>query len=177
MPWRLSDAQVLELRPFVKDQRILDLGAADLEGSRLMLELGARDVLAVDRHEMRPPRTDKIETRVAYFHDVKETRPVVLASWIMNWPVNIEHHLHAAELIISISKNTDRSACGYRQMWELLRQRELLLHVPEHRNTLTVYGPKTQGRLPTGEELAALWPNPMRQFSFEEAEELASRNQ
>ena len=171
--WRLSSRQLELLEPFVKDQSILDLGAADLEGSELMLELGARDVLAVDRSSMPKPSSDKITTRVTQFHLLEETRPVVLASWIVNWPVNIERHLAAAELVISISKNTDGSACGYPWMWTYLCRRELLVHLPERRNTLTVYGPRVVERPLTGEEFAAL--NQGRMYDFDEAETLAPR--
>ena len=156
MRFRLSEDQIRQLEPFVKDQSILDLGAAQLEGSELLVELGARDVLAVDRNRMPAPSSSRITTRVELFHNLEETRPVVLASWIVNWQVNIEHHLEAAECIISISKNTDGSSCGYQQMWELLRRREVLLHLPERQNTLTVYGPELVDRAPTGEEVAAL---------------------
>ena len=173
MRFRLSDEQVTQLEPFVKDQSILDLGAAELTGSELLVELGARDVLAVDRNRMPKPSSNRITTRVVQFHQLEETRPVVLASWIVNWQVNIERHLRAAKVIISISKNTDGSSCGYEQMWQLLMMREILLHVPERQNTLTVYGPASGlRRPPTGEEFAATWPDPMRMFSFEEAEEI-----
>ena len=140
MRFRLSHDQIRQLEPFVKDQSILDLGTAELTGSELLLELPARDVLAVDRNKMPKPSSSAITTRVELFHNLEATRPAVLASWIVNWPVNIEHHLEAAELI-SISKNTDGSSCGYPAMWDILVQREILLHVPERRNTLTVYGP------------------------------------
>jgi hypothetical protein len=176
MRFRLSDDQVRQLEPFVKDQSILDLGAAELAGSELLVELGARDVLAVDRNRMPTPSSELITTQVTQFHMLEETRPVVLASWIVNWPVNIERHLRAAKYIISISKNTDGSSCGYEQMWQLLMMREVLLYVPERKNALTVYGPDSGiRRTPTGEELAATWPDPMRMFSFEEAEELVKQ--
>lgn len=174
--FRLSDEQTAELEPFVKDRSILDLGAGWLEGSRAMLELGARDVLAVDRHSMPAPGSSAITTRTVHFADLEETRPVILASWIVNWPVDIERHLMAAELVISVSKNTDGASCGYPQMWNLLRKREILLYLPERQNTLTVYGPKEVHRSPVGEELAATWPDHMRMFSFEEAEKLAQEN-
>ena len=174
MRFRLSDKQLDHLEEYVKDSSILDLGAADLEGAQLMLELGARDVLAVDRFEMPKPSSSRITTKTTQFQYLEETRPVVLASWIVNWQVDIEKFLEAADVVISISKNTDGSACGYRGMWEHLRRREVLLHLPERQNTLTVYGPKHEIRPPTGEEVAVLWPYPMRMWSFEEAEDLAN---
>ena len=176
MRFRLSDHQLRQLKPYVKDQSILDLGAADLSGSELLLDLGAQDVLAVDRNRMPTPSSNRITTRVAQFHQLEETRPVVLASWIVNWQVNLERSLEAAELVISISKNTDGSSCGYREMWELLRRREVMLHVPERINTLTVYGPCLTDRPPTGEEVAALWPDIMRVWTFDEAERQAQKN-
>jgi len=176
MRFRLSEDQIRRLEPFVKDQSILDLGAAELAGSELMVELGAQDVLAVDRNGMPTPSSSSITTRVTQFHLLEETRPVVLASWIVNWQVNLERHLDAADVVISISKNTDGSSCGYREMWVLLRRREVLLHVPERINTLTVYGPRLVDRAPTGEEVAALWPDIMRVWSFDEAEMQAQKN-
>lgn len=173
MQFRLNDNQLERLRPYVKDSSILDLGAGNLEGAQLMLELGARDVLAVDRFEMPKPSSSRITTRTTQFQYLEETRSVVLASWIVNWQVDIEKFLEAADVVISISKNTDGSACGYRGMWEHLRHREILLHLPERQNTLTVYGPRHEVRPPTGEELAALWLDPMRMWSFEEAETAA----
>jgi len=174
MRFKLSEDQARQLEPFVKDQSILDLGAAELLGSDLLVELGAQDVLAVDRHPMPTPSSSRITTLETHFHQLKESRPVVFASWIVNWPVNIEPFLTVAGVIISISKNTDASCCGYGQMWKLLMRREILLHVPEFKNTLTVYGPKLVTRAPTGEEYAAM--RPMRMYSFAEAEELARKS-
>ena len=171
--WRLSVEQLELLEPFVKDQSILDLGAANLEGSELMLELGAREVLAVDRTHMPKPSSSRITTRVTQFHLLEDTMPVVLASWVVNWPVSIERHLAAAKTVISISKNTDGTCCGYPWMWTYLCQRELLLYMPERRNTLTVYGPGIVERPLTGEEFAAL--NQDRIYDFDEAEQLAQQ--
>jgi len=178
MRFRLNDKQLEHLRPYVKDSSILDLGAADLEGAQLMLELGARDVLAVDRFEMPRPSISRITTKQVQFQHLEETRPVVLASWIVNWQVDIEKFLETADVVISISKNTDGSACGYRGMWQHLRRREVLLYLADPTNCLTVYGPKKvelTERPPTGEEVAALWPDPMKMWSFEEAEARANK--
>lgn len=167
----LSDTQLKQLVPFVKDQSILDLGAGELGHAELLLELGARDILAIDRFKMPKPSSSRITTKVTQFHDWTESRPVVFASWIVNWTCNLEHLLLPAQRIVVLSKNTDGSSCGYREMWELLQQKELLLYVPEHANTLTVYGNELVDRPPTGEEFAALHPEKM--WSFEEAEERA----
>lgn len=167
---RLSKQQLKELGPFVKGQSILDLGAGDLEGSEMLLELGANDVLAIDARDMPDPSSSRIRTRVCRFHELRETRPVVFASWIVNWPVNLEPLLDAAKVIISLSKNTDGSACGYPGMWALLSRREILRYVPERPNTLTVYGSSLVDRPLTGEEFAALYQE--RVYSFEEAKKL-----
>lgn len=170
---RLSKQQLEELGPFVKDQSILDLGAGELEGSEMLLELGARDVLAVDARAMPEPSSSRISTRCCQFHQLRETRPVVFASWVVNWPVNLEPLLDAAKVIISLSKNTDGSACGYPGMWALLSRREVLRYIPERPNTLTVYGPEIEKRPLTGEEFAALYQE--RVYSFEEAEKATKK--
>lgn len=168
MNGRLSTAQEAAVAPYVHGQRVLDLGAGDLALSHVMVAMGAQDVLAVDRHQMPVPQTPKIQAYVSYFHDLEETRPVVLASWIVNWNVGIERQLHAASHVIVLSKNTDMSVCGYPGMWGLLRQREVLLYLPEHPNVVTVYGPQQAPRGPTGEEIAAL--NLSHVYTFDEAE-------
>lgn len=174
MNWRLNEKQLFHLRAVVKDQDILDLGACDLAGSDMLVELGARSVLAVDRNRMPTPSSERIITKQCYFHQLDEVRPVVFASWIVNWDVNIDPHLEQAKFIVSISKNTDQSACGYTRMWEHLRRREVLLHLPDQRNVLTVYGPKYINRPILGEELAGLMP--MKLFTFDEAENQARKN-
>jgi len=76
MRFRLNDKQLEHLRPYVKDSSILDLGAADLEGAQLMIDLGARDVLAVDRFEMPRPSSSRITTKRTQFQHLEDTRPV-----------------------------------------------------------------------------------------------------
>lgn len=168
---RFSTAQEAAVAPYVHGQRVMDLGAADLALSHVLMAMGAQDVLAVDRERMPIPQTPKIHTLVDYFHNVEETRPVVFASWIVNWDVGIERQLRAATHVIVVSKNTDCSACGYTGMWEILRGRGVLVYLPERANVVTVYGPEQAERAPTGEEFAAL--NQERSYSFDEAEAAA----
>ena len=89
-------------------------------------------------------------------------------SWIVNWDMSIVKVLADAEIVIYLGKNTDGSACGYDKMWEHLRSREVLAHVPDRRNTLTVYGPRVIVRPQTGEEIAFLHDHKV--LSFERAE-------
>jgi hypothetical protein len=147
----------------------MDLGADDLSGTRALLDLGAREIWAVDRNPM--PKTDdpRIRTEVNYFHNLTEAHEVILASWIVNWHVNVEHLLSQAEIVVCLSKNTDGIQCGYRQMWEHLCQREVLVYVPDAHNSLTVYGPKQVRREKTGEEIAAL--DLSRVYLFDEIKE------
>lgn len=171
MNGRLSIAQEAAVAPYIHGQRVLDLGASDLALSHVMVAMGALDVLAVDRRRMPVPQTPKIQTDVRYFHDLGKTRSVVLASWIVNWDVGIERQLHAATHVVVLSKNTDGSVCGYPGMWELLRQREVLLYLPECPNVVTVYGPQKTTRGPTGEEIAAV--DLSHVYAFDEAESAA----
>lgn len=169
----LSPEQSEAVAPVVRGRKVLDLGARDLQGTKAMLELGAAEVWAVDRNEMPRVSDPRVRTEINFFHNLQESREVVLASWVVNWPVGIEHLLAEAKFIVSLSKNTDGSACGYQQMWEYLSTREVLVYLPEFKNTLTIYGPgwDTERSL-TGEEFAAL--NPQTMFSFFEAESQAS---
>lgn len=168
--WRFNSEQAGAVRHYVQGAEVLDLGAGDLHGTKALLELGASCVWAVDRNPM-PKNTDpRIRTEICYFHNLRESHDVVLASWVVNWAVGLEPVLDEARIVVSLSKNTDGTACGYRQMWEYLQTREVLVYCPDPRNTLTVYGPNRVRRGPTGEEAAALWPDPMHIVSYQEAE-------
>lgn len=87
---------------------------------------------------------------------MKERRPVVFASWIPTNTDGVVPILADAKTIVSISKNTDGVACGYREMWAHLRGREILAYLPRPANVVTIYGSKAVRRGPTGDELAAL---------------------
>lgn len=101
-----------------------------------------------------------------FFHDLKDTRKVCLASWIVNWSVGVEVIFDQVDIVLSVSKNTDGTVCGYPAMWEYLSRREVLAYAPHVANTLTVYGPSQVSRDHTGEERAAL--DLSRVYTYEE---------
>jgi hypothetical protein len=127
--------------------------------------LGASGVLAVDRNPMPNLNDPRVIYWQGMFHDLKLAAKVVLASWIINWDVGVEPIFDQAEIVLSLSKNTDGICCGYPAMWEYLRTREVLAYLPERANTLTIYGPARVSRNLTGEETAAL--DLSRIYSFE----------
>jgi len=164
----LSSPQARVVRRFVHGQTVMDLGAGDLKMALTLVDLGEHRVIAVDRHPLPDSPDSRVQGLQSYFHNLTERAKVVLASWIVNWRCGIVDILADAEIIIYLGKNTDGSACGYDMMWNHLRSREILAHVPDRKNTLTVYGPRVVVRPLTGEEIAFLHDHTV--LSFEHAE-------
>lgn len=141
-----------------------DLGAGDFTLSAEMLALGAAEVTAVDRHVPDyvpvPPGVRRV---TAYFHDwvgrAPERLGVVLLSWPANWRMEgLIELIERTDRVIYLGKNTDGTACGWRELFEALRRRPVLDHVPDPANDLLIYGPGDVDREPFPEERAALSP-------------------
>lgn len=79
--------------------------------------------------------------------------------------------LEASQVVAYLGCNIEGTACGSSEMFDYLKNREILHHVPNRRNSFIVYGPgKAPGRLLVGEELAGLCPDIL---SFKEAQRAA----
>ena len=178
---RLSEDQEKVLAPFVKDKIVHDLGAGFCDLSLRLLELGASRVVAIDKDRM--PRLEHLAGRVAQaratfaeaagfgspggFSDEEARRARSLARTIdvafLSWPrenkvPGLVELLGRARIVVYLGKNTDMSMCGWPGMFlEALLPRSVLAHAPEQRNTLIVYGPRSnEPRRILGEEAAAL---------------------
>ena len=178
----LSLEQSEKLRPFLKDQRVYDLGAGDLRLSKTLLHLGAVHVVAVEKEaDLRPTltmrysegvgvRVPNVPEEITYlrttFRDFREQAPLVFVSWPVNWVTGIQQVLAKAETVIYLGKNTDGISCGDSGIWNHLASREVLVHLPESQNTLIVYGRGRVVRRYLPEERVALDHD--RIWSFEE---------
>jgi hypothetical protein len=165
----------------VADQQVWDLGAGDLTHARMLLDLGAQEVVAVDysglfRANLAAWADPRIDGRVARFHEV-EAPPTIPVAWV-SWPFN--HYLRGlvpllqrSRQVIYLGANTDGSACGWADLFEHLIDRELLTEIPHRRNSLLIYGAQQEGRQRrlAAEEFAA---TQMLQLSLEQAQAMVA---
>lgn len=159
-----SLAQTKVLKKYVKGKVVYDLGAGDLSLSNLMIGLGAKSVVAIDKDikGMSYDETSKtignIEQRKILFDKVKDYPEVALGSWISTYANGIEDIIDRSQVFIYLGKNTDGTACGTAKLFERLLFRDVLAYHPHPRNCMIVYGKhlKLRRRELVGEELAGI---------------------
>ena len=148
------------LAPLVARRVVWDLGAGDLTHARLLLDLGAAGVIAVEKewHKMPRPNDPRLRPLRMYFSSV-ELRPIEVA--FLSWPTNhnlpgLLEILGMAEIVVYLGCNIGGSACGFADLYRELATREPLACEEHRRNTLIAYGrePRTSPML--GEEFAGL---------------------
>jgi hypothetical protein len=170
----------------IRGQHVSDLGAGDLVGSLELVELGARMVSAFDRNPMPDPPHPKIQPDIRHRPYSQLARwggddPESMDHYfgrvaVLCWPAPnlgdwgtwgasegsearaLVALLNRFQTVIYLGKNTDGTACGQPELFEYLSKREVLVHLPERRNTLIVYGPNVVDRPPLGEEIAGMGP-------------------
>jgi hypothetical protein len=154
------------LRPYVKDQRVVDLGAGDCERTRVLSQLHPAALLAVDKefpYEYPPPDALPFKRLPGAFIDVfkrvRDFRPTVAhLAWPINYPTpGLLNLLRLVPTVIYVGCNTDGSACGTSHLFKYLLNREVKLYMPDRRNTLIVYGcHRKVTRMPLPEERAGM---------------------
>lgn len=155
------------LAAFCRGRRVTDLGAGRGELSRLMVELGAREVVAVDRLEV--PPAPGVSVRQERFERLKEAG--LPRRLLVSWPINdhtvvlscaLENFLRSAEEILYIGRNEAEgfTVCGWPGLWRELLRRRVLAHtdIPGH-NAVIRYGargpaPRCNGQLLSEEDNA-----------------------
>ena len=162
----------------VKGQDVWDLGAgSDLAHTKNMLKLGARSVTAVEKAEL---YDDTVIPRGAtlirsYSNSVQLPETGIDVAFLA-FPQNtnlpgLVSILEQSRIIIYLGSNTDATACGNMNLYLHFLQRDVLATIPNRRNSLIVYGARSdihaKPRRPLPEEWAGLHPDEM--FSFEEA--------
>lgn len=167
-------AQVEALRPYVKGREVYDLGAGMCIESRVLVQLGATRVVAIDKEPMPTIDDARIEQRRCYFADLPPIEPdVVFVCWPQNYRApSLAYLCGQANTIIYIGKNTDGTACGAVDLFATLLDRKVEVYLPERRGTLIIYGaylPAERPRALLGEERACI-EGQTRIISFEEAE-------
>lgn len=178
---RLTPYQQAKLAPHIRRRCVADLGAGDLIETEALLGLGAAHVVAVDKAEMpRIKTTSKVTYQQYYF---ARCPPLALRSvnaaflsWPVNYPCGLAELIEPVPVVIYLGSNQNGSACGDRSLWLHLKRRNVLLHVPDRRNTLIVYGSRLDQRRHLLPEEHAVLVAPNQVMMFDGAPEAASRN-
>lgn len=163
------------LVPHVRGRVVWDLGAGFLTHAKRLLELGASEVVAVDKEEMPDPSSPRITRVRSHFTDLVVPDGGIDVAFLA-FPQNTTLHglisiLERSQVVVYFGSNTDGTACGDVTLFEHLRGRGVLSHVPGRRGSLVVYGGPCLGmRALVPEEWAALHPE--RVWSFDEVSSL-----
>ena len=159
------------IKKYVTGKQVVDLGAGDLAWSRWLLASGgAARVIAVDKEPAKgltkPPRRAEFHycqmPFACYADDIAPYRPFTDAVAFVSWPVNNTGYMadllrviESFGTVVYIGSNTDGTACGTPELFNVLCRRQLLDYVPGRLESLIVVGePLEHLRLPTGEEWA-----------------------
>jgi hypothetical protein len=152
----LSKPHAAAIRRHVEGNVVHDFGAGNFALSVRLLELGASQVIAVDKSPAQPPPLAGLSFVRSRFEDYRESSDIAFISWPINHPVGLHRLIEHSRLVIYLGKNTDGTVCGYDALWDHLVQREALDHLPTFMQTLIVYGPRRVRRPQLPEEFAAL---------------------
>lgn len=163
----LSSAQQETLKPYLKDFLVHDLGAGNLQLSEELVRLGAKRVVALDKEPYRGTPPTGVYPLTGYFQDYHGLIRTAFVSWPRNtFDFGLVRLIERTHFVLYLGKNTDGTACGFPQFWDVLRKREVLAHMPDRANTLIVYGLKKIDRPILPEEYAALYQDHV--YSYDE---------
>lgn len=174
---RLTPEQEVAVKPYVEGKKVFDLGSGRLALSKLVKNMGAQKVIAIDRDLEMKEETPGIEKFNLNFYEYLELKPEAqpLATDVafVSWPNNrVMQELltlaRACDTIIYLGKNTDGSSCAWPGFFNHMLSRKLLVHIPDMRNTLLIYGKAEKAfyRDPVREELGGL--NHTELYDFKE---------
>lgn len=160
MPYgHLTEEMLRALEQTIRGELVVDVRAGDLYYTRILLELGAKKVMAIDKEPL--PRARRgIQT--PHHKPLQALKPCIRDAWLfLSWPVNRDigylPWLEAARGVVYLGSNVNGSSCGVPALSMHLDYREVPHHIPHRRNTLTLYGgPRKEDRELTHEEVAAL---------------------
>jgi hypothetical protein len=176
---KLTMAMRHAMHSHVKNKRVFDLGAGDLSLSKILLGMGAKAVVAIDKELTEPKTTVKgLETFRGSFLDFVDSsgpvrKPTKAGVAFLSWPSNHKMNgllelVDRCSTVVYLGKNTDGSACAWPEFFGVMAFRPVLEHVPHKRNTLIVWGKKDMklGRAFLREERAGM--DQSKEYKFEE---------
>lgn len=148
------------IRPYVEDKIIVDLGAGDLTQAKILCELGAYTVHAVDK-TLPYIEPDCIYTYDTYFRNMPAFEDATVV--FISWPLpsldfrELEPLFERVDYIIYLGSNYDGTVCGTPAMFRYLLSREIEQHIFHRMNDLIIYGRKLgYERVPIRAELAGI---------------------
>ena len=144
---------LVAIKPFLYRKVVWDLGCG-VHGPHLPLLINCyfSQVVAVDKEDLIIDPTLPIKRFVeagdyrfvqSLFKDIypPEQIDTALISWPTNAPTpGLVHILEKADIVIYLGSNVDGSRCGSKALFQHLMSREVLVCVPNYKNTLMVYG-------------------------------------
>lgn len=144
--------------PYVRDREVVDLGCYNLVHCHMLVEHGATKVIGIDRNRTSAVSEYPyhIEVRQQHFEDFHDPVDVAFMSWPVNWQCGLAPIARRANTVIYLGSNMSGSACGDPTLFEVLRQRENPVYIPDFKNTLAIYGPNMVDREANPEERAVL---------------------
>jgi hypothetical protein len=173
MPYgKLDRRQMAAVAEVVRGKLVHDIGAGDQRLSTLLVKLGAREVVAIDKEPSgRPPK--EVKTVTSTFVAFAAANPQLCVEQggfldisFLSWPVNhadlgMSHLVAYSKIVIYLGKCTDGMSCGWPGLFDHFLRRELSVYIPSRQNTLCIYGSKLSvPRAGEYEERAGLdWEN------------------
>lgn len=155
---RLTPTQAELLRPFITGRQIHDMGSGPDVMASVLLSLGAKHVVMVDKVDFQLELHPQITFIHAKFDEFQGEMEVMFlgAPINQNLPELVEL-TRRSPLVIYAGTNTGGTTCGSPGLFLHFATREILLYEPDPRSTLIVYGrPCARPRPLKGEEIAAL---------------------
>ena len=154
---RLTVEQRAALPRFITGRVVTDFGAGDGSLAVRLVALGAKEVVAVDKHVIRFGVLPKIRPVMSNFDEFREPVDVAFVSWPQQFGTDALARVVApASIVIYLGSNTDGTVCGHESFWQTLRHRRVMQHIPDRKNTLIVYAGDDVTRPLLPEEFAAL---------------------
>ncbi len=145
---QLEHDQALAVRKVIRGRQVIDCGAGDLTLALKLAELGAREVIAIDKEPMPECPDPRVRPNRRQFSAWLDSRKDPVEVAFVSWPTNYSMAMYDRGLqaivdsktVIYLGKNTDESACGSRRLFTHFLGRELLVYLPHRRNVLCIYG-------------------------------------
>lgn len=149
--WALSELQRWLLRSIIEGRKVIDVGAGDLSLSQLMVGMGAREVLAIEKEAACFRRWPESLPNIVVYRGYVAQVPAVLTAGadviVTSWPINYEMPglvllMKQVPTVVYLGVNDNVTVCGSPGFWEHVRTREVI-NAEYAEQAVLVYGKKT----------------------------------
>jgi hypothetical protein len=135
----LTENQAKVIQSIIKGKVVHDLGSGDLGLSRQLLQLGASQVVVVDKEDFGDPKVENLTVVRSLFYLYEAPIDIAFVSWPANYNSHLTSLLKRARIVIYLGSNTEGSSCGYKGFWDYLSTRKVVASVEDRKNSLLVY--------------------------------------